>query len=69
MRRVVVTFASVVCGLSQALSLDGEGGDAPVPSRDGIAATFRTKCASCHTVPDPARESDRAWLDQVNRTA
>ena len=32
------------------------------------AHLFRARCANCHTVPDPALPTDRAWLDQVNRT-
>ena len=30
---------------------------------------FRQKCQSCHVAPDARFEVDRAWLDQVNRTA
>jgi hypothetical protein len=30
---------------------------------------FRGRCASCHTIPDLGLRADRAWLDQVNRTA
>ena len=45
----------------------------PVPGEDWspkeIEATFRNKCNHCHTVPDPGRSFDRAWLDQVKRTA
>ena len=33
------------------------------------AKLFQHSCASCHTVPDPAIRTDRAWLDQVRRTA
>ena len=29
---------------------------------------FTARCANCHTVPDPGRRTDRAWLDQINRT-
>ena len=32
------------------------------------ARVFRKSCAGCHTVPDPAVATDRAWLDQVHRT-
>lgn len=35
----------------------------------GPGAVFRERCASCHAVPDPALRTDRAWLDQVRRTA
>jgi len=30
---------------------------------------FQARCASCHAVPDPALRTDRAWLDQIKRTA
>ncbi|MHC4550973.1 MAG: hypothetical protein ACYTEZ_19660 [Planctomycetota bacterium] len=30
---------------------------------------FQARCAGCHAVPDPALRTDRAWLDQVRRTA
>ena len=32
-------------------------------------ALFSARCAACHTVPDPTLRTDRAWLDQVHRTA
>lgn len=32
------------------------------------AATFEKRCASCHVVPDVSMRTDRAWLDQINRT-
>ncbi|MGQ0612683.1 MAG: hypothetical protein ACT4PV_02880 [Planctomycetaceae bacterium] len=35
----------------------------------GAARLFASRCASCHTVPDPSLRTDRAWLDQVNRTS
>jgi len=30
---------------------------------------FQQRCASCHQPPDVRFATDRAWLDQVNRTA
>lgn len=33
------------------------------------AAYFRTRCLSCHQPPDVNLGVDRAWLDQVHRTA
>jgi len=39
------------------------------PDEVDAAGLFRARCASCHTVPDPALRTDRAWLDQVHRTA
>ena len=34
-----------------------------------VGKMFAERCASCHTVPDPAIKTDLAWLDQVNRTS
>jgi len=39
------------------------------PDEVDAAGLFRARCATCHTVPDPALRTDRAWLDQVHRTA
>mgnify|MGYP002624319455 CR=1 FL=1 len=39
------------------------------PDAAGAADVFRARCAHCHTIPDPALRTDRAWIDQVNRTA
>jgi len=51
----------------------GEGrGAADEPTPEAIAEAaqlFRSSCATCHLPPDPARETDRAWLDQVRDTA
>ena len=43
--------------------------DDPGESQKKAALLYKTNCRSCHLVPDPGRERDRAWLDQVNRTA
>lgn len=29
---------------------------------------FMSRCASCHSIPDPRLRSDRSWIEQVNRT-
>jgi cytochrome c551/c552 len=34
-----------------------------------MGARFRQGCMSCHQPPDKNFATDRAWLDQVNRTA
>ena len=34
-----------------------------------IGATFRRTCTHCHQPPDLQFATDRAWLDQVHRTA
>lgn len=38
------------------------GGDKP-------ARLFSKRCASCHTVPDPAFATDKAWLGQILETS
>lgn len=43
-----------------------EAEDKPEPE---VARMFKHRCASCHAVPDPDVRTDRAWLDQVKRTA
>jgi len=46
---------------------------APAIAQDGAATRagrmFEDKCASCHTVPAPKFETDRAWLRRVKDTA
>jgi len=34
-----------------------------------VETVFNNKCRHCHTVPDAESSFDRAWIDQVNRTA
>jgi len=61
-------FAGAVAGVAAVLA----GTASAVPAGDGeaeAATLFQDRCATCHTVPDPALRTDRAWLDQVNRTA
>ena len=42
----------------------------PAPAADtDPAEVFRTRCASCHAVPDPNRATDAAWLGQIPETA
>ncbi len=36
---------------------------------DHLGQMFQARCAVCHTVPDTAFATDRAWLKQVNSTA
>lgn len=48
------------------------GDDGQQPSVDKVAeagAVFQKNCISCHQPPDLKFASDRAWLDQLNRTA
>ena len=42
------------------------------PQHDSVAdagQVFVRRCSSCHQAPDLRFATDRAWLDQVNRTA
>lgn len=39
------------------------------PEHAGAAKLFAQACASCHTIPDPERETDKAWLTQVKETS
>jgi hypothetical protein len=34
-----------------------------------VGQSFRTRCLSCHQPPDVNLALDRAWLDQIHRTA
>lgn len=45
------------------------GAPASAGESPDAAKLFTSRCASCHTVPDPAIRTDLAWLDQVNRTS
>lgn len=44
---------------------------APAPGQHSVAEAGKTfqKCQGCHQPPDPQLASDRAWLDQLRRTA
>ena len=47
-------------------------GDAAAPTAAEIAEAgvkYRKTCLHCHEAPDLRFETERAWLDQVNRTA
>ena len=69
---VNLTLAStgLLAGLGPVLLLltparQGHGRGAPVDP----AETFRSRCSTCHAVPDPAFDSDRAWLGRIPETA
>ena len=61
MHRIV----SIVCVLAGAGPVVAQQRDHP----GHPAQMFRTQCAACHTVPDTAFATDRAWLEQVKVTA
>ena len=56
-----IRFALIALGLTSAAATAGD--------KDHFAKMFGSRCATCHTVPDPQVRSDLAWLDQVNRTS
>ena len=54
------------------LAVSGPMGVAAGPTATEIAkagAKYRKTCLHCHEAPDLRFETERAWLDQVNRTA
>ncbi len=55
---VVAVFALLTPARAQTNSQVAEAGQ-----------TFKQRCQSCHQAPDLNFATDRAWLDQVNRTA
>ncbi len=65
MLRVVLGLAAIA--LLASLSLD-ESASAR-GSESGVAQLFRDRCAKRHAVPAPTVRTDRAWLDQIKRTA
>ena len=68
MGRMRATHVLPLIGLGAAFALlDAAPSRADGPESAGTL--FSQRCASCHTVPDPQIATDRAWLDQVNRTA
>ncbi|MHC4923707.1 MAG: hypothetical protein ACYTG4_06460 [Planctomycetota bacterium] len=38
-------------------------------AKDPSAVLFAKNCATCHAIPDTTLRTERAWLDQVNRTS
>jgi mono/diheme cytochrome c family protein len=67
---LAATLAVALC-LPGALGLGAADEDDPPKAADIAAAgkLFRSSCTSCHLPPDPAHETDRAWLNQVKDTA
>lgn len=56
---------SIVCVLAGA----GQLGAQEREPANHPGQMFRAQCAVCHTVPDTAFATDRAWLEQVKVTA
>jgi cytochrome c2 len=55
-----------------ALTACATSGRAAEPTSAEVAeagAKYRKTCRHCHEAPDLRFETERAWLDQVNRTA
>lgn len=67
--------SGVLAGVSLSLAIalapwqGADAQDAPEKPAPDVAAMFKRRCAGCHTVPDVGLRTDRAWLDQVKRTA
>lgn len=61
---IVLAAGGAVCLAAGAVVEAQEGHGEPE-----VAGMFRDRCSTCHTVPDPAVRTDRAWLDQVRRTS
>ncbi|MHC5011232.1 MAG: hypothetical protein ACYTG6_09810 [Planctomycetota bacterium] len=64
--RIALSLVAVLAFAPLVLTADEDEGEAPVPEVDRL---FLDECIDCHRPPDPAFEVDRAWLDQVHRTA
>jgi hypothetical protein len=64
MHRTTVVLPVALLGAIALVPPAATGGEEP-----SAGEVFQARCASCHAVPDPALRTDRAWLDQVKRTA
>ena len=62
-------LAGAAASLALASFAGAPAEDPPARDRVDPGRYFRTNCAACHAVPDPAIATDRAWLDQVRRTS
>ena len=74
MRTLVLSGALAVASCSTSEPEKGPGtpappqpaaAAAPAPPPDAGRALFVGKCATCHTLPDPASLGDVAWAKQV----
>jgi hypothetical protein len=45
-----------------------QSGSKPAAKTD-VGSLFRDRCVTCHSIPDTSIATDRAWLDQIHRTA
>jgi len=66
--------AFLILGLVLLGAPTGAQGHHAAPDRDTFTLEdagrlFKGSCSQCHTVPDTAFETDRAWLEQVRDTA
>ena len=48
---------------------DGQHNPRSAGPAGDVGDMFKRQCASCHFAPDLRFRSDRAWLDQIKRTA
>ncbi len=67
MKQALWTLPFLIGGL--ALSSMSVRGQDEAPVDVDLGAMWRKNCAACHTVPDSALRTDRAWLGQVRRTS
>ena len=58
----LIVAATVLCGVSSVVAQTDKHGVK-------IGDNFRRNCLHCHQPPDLQFATDRAWLDQVHRTA
>lgn len=72
MRRAWIAGPIALAGagaLLLALPVGAQETPAGAQETPDAATLFEQRCSNCHTVPDRAIATDRAWLDQVQRTA
>ena len=68
MVRISLVAAIVaLCGANAAMAQDKAAGRDTLMAE--IGEKFRRTCTHCHQVPDLQFATDRAWLDQIHRTA
>ena len=69
MRRTFVVGAALLIGAAAICQAEEEAKPDGVASTAHARQAFEQRCANCHVPPDLRFATDRAWLDQVRRTA
>lgn len=68
MLRISLVAAIVaLCGATAGMAQDKAGERETLMAE--IGKKFRRSCMHCHLAPDLRFATDRAWLDQIHRTA